>query len=88
MTSLAADPQIAELAFLDIIDVTPALTWRLNPAFVDGCIEALDVDPRKLETVVADAIIARALERGYVVTNILDMTLRALEIGAEEAEAS
>lgn len=88
MHAVRADGHLAELAILDVVDVTPEGAYVLNAAFRAACITAYD-EGADLETVFAECILARALERGYAGCADLDaLALAALEIGAAaEADA-
>lgn len=86
MPLVEMDGLLAELAVLDVVDVTAEGRLRLNAAFVEACMASLDREPGRLGTIVQDQIVARAVERGYA--GCLDaeaMALAALELGAAEA---
>lgn len=85
MCLVEVDAHLAELAILDVIDVRVDGSLRLNPEFVEECVDALDAAPGSIATVVQDCIVARAWARGYAgCANADAMALAALELGATE----
>lgn len=87
MPPVTLDARAAELAHLDVIDIREDGTLVLNPAFRAACIAALDADPRCIDTVVQDHILARAVERGFAgCVDIEELAFSALEIGIAEEE--
>lgn len=84
-----SDARFAELAFLDVLDVTPEGRLRLNPGFRDACRQAFESDADCLDNVFQDHILARAIAYGYAgCTDVDELALAALEVAAAEAEES
>lgn len=87
MQLVRPDARLAELAYLDVVDVTADGQVVLNGEFRAICIAAYD-QGALLDDVFQDCILARAMQRGFVgCIDLDDLALAALEIGAAEAEA-
>lgn len=85
MPLVEVDAAVAELALLDVVDLQPDGTVRLNESFLEACLAAYDADPSCLDEVFHQHILARATERGYAGCVDLDnLALAALEVGAGE----
>lgn len=82
MVTVLADVHLGQLARLDVVDVRPDGTLRLNAAFVADCRAAYAADPSVIDTVISTQILRRALAQGSVVEIDLEAaTLAALEVG-------
>lgn len=86
MLRVDADPALAELVMMDVVDVRADGTFALNARFVHECRAAYDADPSRFDEIVSEAILARAISRGFAVVDLDDLTIAALEIAANEAE--
>lgn len=87
MVPVAPDARLAELAWLDVLDVRPDGSLALNAAFHEECIAAYDADPDCLGTVFQARLLARAAERGMGLVDVDELALAALEIAAAEEDA-
>lgn len=90
MHAFVLDARLADLAFLDVIDLAPDGRWTLNEGFRLACVAAYDADPSSLDHVIQDVILARAMARGVAaVLDVDELALAALEVSdQDEAEAS
>ena len=82
------DARLADLVFLDVLDMALDGSYALNAEFASACRAAYAADPRRFDSIVPDMILARALARG--VAGLLDvdaLACAALEVGATEADA-
>lgn len=87
MHTLRVDGRLAELVFLDVVDLTDEGAYVLNAAFREECIATYEAGV-ELEDVFSARIMARAIERGFAgCVDLDDLALAALEVGAAEADA-
>ncbi|GEM_PF-3952044 len=88
MPLVRPDARLADLVVLDVLDLRLDGAYALNREFLEACRAAFDAEPGRLDGVVSDLILARAMARGYAgAVDLQGLTLAALEIGAAEPEA-
>jgi hypothetical protein len=88
MSLVRPDARIADLVVLDVLDVRLDGSYAVNEEFLAACRAAYTADPRRLDDVVPDLILARAMARGYAgAVDLEGLTLALLEIGAAEPSA-
>lgn len=81
-----ADPNVAILAYLDVVDVKLDGSYVVNPLFLSICRAMHHADPRQFDTVFTRMIRGRAASRGIVLDVDADeLAVTALEIAAAEA---
>lgn len=85
MAQVVVDARLAELAYLDVLDVSYDGKLHLNAAFVAECRAALDADPACLDDVFQTHILARAAALGMALVDVEDLTLTALEVAVGDA---
>ena len=87
MPPVTADPRLAELALLDVLDVRADGTLALNAAFRAECVARYESDASCLGTVFQARILARAVERGFAaVADVDGLALLALEVAVQGEE--
>jgi len=88
MQVLRPDVRLAELAFLDVVDLRLDGAYAVNLDFLARCREAYEAHPEHFDTILPKLLRERAMERGIVaLRDVRGLVDALLEVVAAEEEA-
>lgn len=82
-----ADARLADLAYLDVLDVRLDGSYALNAEFYAAALQAHAADPSRFGSIFGDLILARAMARGVALMDVEELALAALEVAVDAEEA-